>query len=468
MRSFSFAILILLASASPAMAQRAAEYSKTVKTFIVADQPVLLIRNARLWDGTGSAAKPGQDMLVRDGKIAAIGPKLPVHRGANVIEANGRTLMPGLVMMHEHLVREAPGDRLAFYSHPYIPQIMLAYGTTTARTAGGFAMEGDLRTKVRIAAGKLPGPDLDLSIYVDGPDPVHNMLGAVPDAAAASREVRYWHDRGATSVKLWFDSTPEIVRSATEEGHRLGMTVAAHLCAAFAKTGAEAGIDTLEHSLLAAYDIVPGATEGTCPAIPRQTAMIKRMATLDPQGPEVGAILTILLKHGVAIDPTLAARDDHLCSPKWMPGQRELALLSKFEAGEGIACFPGIDDEIDKKSAAFQAATAVRYHRMGGMLVTGTDQGVVPGAMGPRELELLVAAGLTPAEVLQAATRNGAIKLKRDKDIGTLEVGKRADFLLVDGKPDEQISDIRKLTHVARDGIVYDPAKLYEDAKGKL
>jgi imidazolonepropionase-like amidohydrolase len=102
------------------------------------------------------------------------------------------------------------------------------------------------------------------------------------------------------------------------------------------------------------------------------------------------------------------------------------------------------------------------------MLIMGTDQGLVPGAMAPREFELMVAAGLTPSDVLIAATRNGAIKLKRDKEIGTLEVGKRADFLIVDGRPDVNISDIRKLTHVARDGIVYDPEKIYQDAKGKL
>ncbi|MBW8870002.1 MAG: amidohydrolase family protein [Acidobacteriales bacterium] len=407
-------------------------------------------------------------MLVRDGRIAAIGRGLAAPDGVKIIDASGRTLMPGLVMMHEHLYRKSPSDRPAYYSDPYIPQIMLAYGTTTARTAGGFDMAGDLRSKAKIAAGKLAGPDLDISIYVDGPKPVLNMLPAIANAADARREVDYWHERGATSVKLWFDTTPEFARAATEEGHRLGMSVAAHVCATFAATAAEAGIDTLEHSLLAAYDIVPGAAEGSCPAIERQTAMIQRMASLDPTGPEVGKMLALLLKHGVAIDPTLAARDEHLCAPEETPPARELALLAKFDPGTGAFCFQGLTNDLDLKSAAFQAATAVRYHRMGGMLVMGTDQGVVPGAMGPRELELMVAAGLSPGDALIAATRNGAIKLGRGKDIGTLEVGKRADFLLVDGKPDNTISDIRRLTHVARDGVVYDPGKLYDDAKGKL
>jgi len=468
MRSFKLAVFALSLLAFEASAQRAANFADSVKKFVVADQPLIIIRNARLWDGTGSQARDGQDILIKDGRISAIGPRLTATRDATTINADGKTVMPGLVMMHEHLFVPAPGGRLAFYSEPLIAQIMLAYGTTTARTAGSFAMDGDLKTKAQIAAGRLPGPDLDVTLYVDGPKPVQNLVTQVSDGQAARREVRYWHARGATSVKLFFGAPPMISRAVIDEAHRLGMTVAGHLCATFAKTAAEAGLDTLEHSMLAVYDYIPGATEGDCPTLPRQTAIFKAMATLDPQGPEVGGVLAILLKHGVAIDPTIGVRDERLCSPKLQPAPRELALLVKFEPGEGAFCPPGITAEIDERSLAFQLAAAVRYHRMGGMLVTGSDQGVVPGAMGPRELELLVRGGIAPADVLIAATRNGAIKLNRIKEIGTLEVGKRADFLIVAGKPDVAISDIRKLTHVARDGIVYDPEKLYQGGKGKL
>lgn len=467
MRILSCIIAFVAGIATPAAAQRAALFSNSVKTFIIADEPVIVVRNARLWDGSGAAAKAGQDMVVRDGRIAAIGPNLAAPTGSKVIDAAGKTLMPGLVMMHEHLFRGVPIDRPAFYSDPFIPQVLLAYGTTTARTAGSFSMDGDLRTKAQIAAGKMAGPDLDVSIYIDGPRPIQS-LSPIADGSAARREIAYWNWRGATSVKLFFNATPEIVRAATDEAHRRGMTVAAHLCATFAATAADAGIDTLEHSLLAAYDIVPSAKEGECPTAERQGAMLARMAILDPSGPEVGVLLQKLLEHRVAIDPTMAARDEFICAPSIPPAGRELALLAKFEGASPAPCFAGLNHAMEIKGMLFQAATAVRYHHMGGMLVMGTDQGLVPGAMAPREFELMVAAGLTPSEVLVAATRNGAIKLKREKDIGTLEVGKRADFLLVDGKPDLAISDIRKLTHVARDGVVYDPEKLYQDAKGKL
>jgi enamidase len=456
-----------------AEAQRAAKFSDAAKAFVTADQPLILIRDARLLDGVHWKAVEHQDMLVRDGRIAAVGGRIDSPAGAKIIGAAGKTLMPGLVMVHEHLMLPVQsGDRPAFYASPYIPQVMLAYGTTTARTAGGFDLEGDLAIKRQISAGRIPGSDLDVSVYIEGPEHPAVNLPAIPDAAAARREVAYWAERGATSVKIFFDATPPVAEGAIAEAKARHMGVAGHLCATKAATAAAMGLETLEHGLLAAYDIVPGMDEKSCPALERQTAMLKQMGTLDPNGPEVAALLKILLAHKVAIDPTLSVREQFLCGPIAPPPARELALLARPAAAtEGPApcsIFKGLNLDIEKKGVAFQGATAVRYKLMGGTLLVGTDQWLVPGAGGPREMETMVAAGLTPVEVLQAATIDGARAIHRGDNVGSLEVGKRADFLLVDGRPDERISDIRKLSAVFKDGIGYDPQKLYDDAKGKI
>ena len=229
-RCFGTVALMLLGT--QVTAQRAAKFSDAAKAFVTADQPLILIRDARLLDGIHWKAAEHQDMLVRDGRIAAVGGRIDSPAGAKVIDAGGKTLMPGLVMVHEHLMLPVQsGDRTAFYASPYIPQVMLAYGTTTARTAGSFDMEGDLSIKRQIAAGRIPGSDLDLSIYIEGPERPIVTLPAIPDGAAARREVAYWADRGATSVKIFFDATPPVAEGAIAEAKARHMGIAGHLCA---------------------------------------------------------------------------------------------------------------------------------------------------------------------------------------------------------------------------------------------
>ena len=325
-----FGIVALMLLGTQATAQRAAKFSEAAKAFVTADQPLILVRDARLLDGIHWKAVEHQDLLIRDGRIAAVGGRIDPPAGAKVIDAAGETLMPGLIMAHEHLMLPVKsGDRTAFYASPYIPQVMLAYGTTTARTAGSFDMEGDLAVKRQIAAGRIPGPDLDVSIYIEGPEHPIVTLPPIPDAAAARREVAYWAERGATSVKIFFNATPAVAEAAIAEAKARHMGIAGHLCATKAATAAAMGLETLEHGVLAAYDIVPGTDEKSCPALERQTAMLKQMGTLDANGPEVGALLKTLLAHKVAIDPTLSVREQYLCGPITPPPARELSLLSR-------------------------------------------------------------------------------------------------------------------------------------------
>jgi imidazolonepropionase-like amidohydrolase len=467
----AFALALLLST--EAAAQRADAFNKTVKAFVTADQRVILIKDARLLDGVHWQAAEHQDMLVRDGRIAAVGGTIAAPAGAKIIDAHGQTLMPGLITVHEHLMTAIQiGERPAFFANPYVPQAMLAYGTTTARTAGGVDLEGDLALKRQIDGGKIPGSDLDVSIYIEGPKDPIETLPSIADAAAARREVAYWADRGATSIKLFFDATPDVAAGAIAEAKARHMGIAGHLCGTHAATAARLGLETLEHGVIASYDLVPGADEKSCPKTQRQGEMLTQMAKLDPNGPEVGKLFATLLAHKVAITPTLAVREQYLCNPIVPPPARELALLSRpgavTEAPISCTHFSGYSAAVEKKGIAFQAATAVRYHKMGGTLLVGTDQWLVSGAGGPKEMETLVAAGLTPMEVLKAATIDGARAIHRGDTVGSLEVGKRADFLLVDGKPDQNISDIRKLGAVFKNGIGYDPQKLYEDAKGKI
>lgn len=469
MRLSALALFALASIAAPVPAQRADKHSDDVKKLIVADQPKVLLRNVRLVDVAGGTVREGQSILIENGRITGVGPALQAPAGAKIIDGQGGTAVPGLVLMHEHLFSTVPvGKQVGFMANPYIPQVMLAYGVTTARTAGSFDLAGDLMLKRFIGQGRAAGPDLDVTLFVGGPRPMYT-LNTLTDAAGARREVAYWADRGATSIKLFFPTTPEVARGAMDEAKARRMSIAGHLCATHVATATKHGLETLEHGLWAAYDLVPEAKEGVCDTSMLQVAMFKRLAEAGQNDSQVSALLDLLLANGVAITPTLSVQAMHLCSPMTPPALREKLLLSRPEVIEPLApCFPGLTAAMEKRASRFLAAAAKRYHEMGGTLLVGTDQGKVPGATAPEELEAMVAAGLKPLDVLKMATLNGARALRRDGEIGSIEVGKRADLLLVDGRPDEDISAMRRIKMVLKDGIGYDPEKLRGDAKGTI
>ena len=220
-------IAALLFSVAQANAQRADKFSDMHKAFVTADQPVILIRNSRLLDGLHWEPSEQQDMLVRDGRIAEIGRSLKAPSGAKIIEAGGKTLMPGMVMVHEHLMALVPlGKRRVVHTNPYVAQVMLAYGTTTARTAGGMDLEGDLRLKRQIEEGVAAGSDLDITIFIGGPHNTILTIDKLADAEAARREVAYWASHGATSIKLFFHTTPDVARGAIAEAKARKMGIA--------------------------------------------------------------------------------------------------------------------------------------------------------------------------------------------------------------------------------------------------
>ncbi|HSM94989.1 MAG TPA: hypothetical protein VLT91_03025, partial [Rhizomicrobium sp.] len=174
--------------------------------FIAYDQPVIAFTHAEIIDGTGAAPKYNQTLVVKDGRIAAMGSRVAVPAGATVIDAQGKTLLPGFVMVHEHLFY--PMGKGNYGSMHYtFPRLYLAGGTTTMRTGGSMSPYGDINLKLAIDKGDAIGPDLDVTgPYLNGPLPIlkmHTLTG--PDDAA--KTVNYWADEGATSFKLYTNIT---------------------------------------------------------------------------------------------------------------------------------------------------------------------------------------------------------------------------------------------------------------------
>lgn len=461
----------LLSSALVAgvLAERPAP-SDLVKGFISVDAPVVAITNVRVIDGTGAPARDRQTIVFRDGTIADLGDaaRVAVPTGAAVIDGTGKSVMPGLVMVHEHLYYTTGPGVYGQLGESFV-RLYLAGGVTTMRTGGNVNGFMDLKLKTLIARGQQPGPALDATApYLNGANTFLQMRDLTgPDDA--SRQVEYWADMGATSFKAYMQITRAELGAAVAAAHARGLKITGHLCSVTYGEAADLGIDNLEHGFFAATDFVGAKQPDVCPG---QGTGQQTVAALDPQGAPFQALVTKLVAKQVALTSTLTVFETFTPGRPVPPGLDVLvpALRDGFlqARARADANAQSVYGTLFPKGMALERAFA----RAGGMLLVGTDPtgagGVVPGYANQRALELLVEAGFPPLEAIAVATRNGARYLGRDARIGTLAVGRQADLLVIDGDPSTRIGDVRRIATVFKEGVGYDPAKLVASVAGKV
>jgi len=471
-------LICLLATASgQAAAQRAAAFDKRVSQYVIHDAPTIRIDNVRVIDGTGAKATAGQSILIRDGRIAAIG---PVARLANetanvVIDGRGRSVMPGLVMMHEHLLFLDPlADAPSYMSEPLAsPKAYLAYGTTTIRTAGTFSASDDIQVARAIREGKLVGPDIWVTApFLEGDGSFAYQMVPIKEPVRARAIVNFWADAGATSFKIYMNLSKAALAAAIDEAHKRGLKVTGHLCSITFHEAADAGIDNLEHGVIVATDFVPDKKPDWCPG--GDTAGNALLA-LRAEGPEIAELIATLVRRKVAITSTLAVFAAGVVD--WFPATDDLAMLneqSQLWALQRLARLNRLPELRERYAKLLQLEMRFEkaFVEAGGTLMVGTDPtgwgGTVPGPGNHAALRLLVEAGFAPLEVIHIATQAGARYQGIDDRVGTLAAGKQADLLLVDGRPDEDIVQIGRIDLVFKDGIAYDPKRLRESLRGKI
>ena len=204
----------------------APQFSDQVRSFIKVDAPVVALTNARVIDGTGAPARAGQTLILQGGAIARIGDasRIKTPEGAAVIDLTGKTVMPGLVMVHEHLYYPNGPGVYGQLGQSFI-RLYLAGGVTTMRTGGNVNGFMDLNLKRLIDAGQQPGPAIDATApYLNGPNEFLQMR-ALAGADDARRQVAYWADMGATSFKAYMHITRADLGAAIQEAHKRGMKV---------------------------------------------------------------------------------------------------------------------------------------------------------------------------------------------------------------------------------------------------
>jgi imidazolonepropionase-like amidohydrolase len=396
------------------------------------------IAGATLVDATGAPPVKDSVVIVRNGRIAAAGSRgsVAIPAGMAVVDAKGKTLLPGLWEMHTH------------YSGVEFGPALLAAGVTTARDCGG---EFDYLVAQRDAIEKRAalGPRLLLAGLVDagGLKAFGHVTAETPEEGRAV--VQRYHAAGFEQIKLYTFLTPDVVRAISIEAHRLGMTVTGHVPRAMnAFQGVEAGMDQINH-LNYVTTMMRGADGGTGP--------------IDLNSDAARGAVQFFKDHHTVVDPTAGWGE--------MAGHSKEVDVASFEPG--IAGAPFVLDakfrgmggnttaEQMRTRTAQTLAVIGALHKTGVTIVPGSDTGLVGYGL-IRELELYVQAGMTPLEALQCATIVSARAMKLERDSGTVEAGKRADLILVDGNPLENISELRKVSRVVANGRLYEVGRLRE------
>jgi imidazolonepropionase-like amidohydrolase len=482
MQRSSIAAIGLVVASSVGVAGVAAQQSGQSVNFIRENTPIIVLTHLELIDGTGAAPRSDQAVVIDHGKITAVGAtaSVTIPSSAKVIDATGKTLIPGIVGMHEHIFypSTADGPLTAVEQFYSFSPLYLASGVTTARTTGSMDPYGDLAVKEYVDSGKILGPNFYLSTpYLEGAPALIPQMHELKDAEEARAFVRYWHSVGFTSVKAYVDVTPDELRAGIDEAHKLNMKVTGHICSVGYNEAAEMGIDNLEHGPFGAPDgeLYAKRQPGICG--PDYFAEVKDIVmNVEPDSPLLKQTIQNLVAHHVAITSTLAVLEGGLRPPMDRNGlMARTRMLLVPEAWSKVmtnrASREGAESlfvPLLQKEMKFER----EFVAAGGLLMAGCDPTgdghTLAGLGDQRNIELLNEAGFTPAEAIHIATQNGATFLGESERIGTVAAGKQADLVLLNGDLAKDITTIEKPEIVFKAGVGYDSNAIYQSLRGKV
>jgi imidazolonepropionase-like amidohydrolase len=474
-RGLSGPLLVGLAVASvpEVQAQAAADLSTTTSSFVSVSNPVVAMTGVTVIDGTGGAPRRDQTILIRDGRISAVGAAgtVQVPPEAEVLELAGHSVIPGLIGLHDHMFFMGAGGRQAQGSFTS-PRLYLAAGVTTIRTTGSVAPYADLNVKANIEQGREPGPRMHITApYVTGASPATTDMAIVESPEAARRFVRYWADEGATWIKAYTTIRRAELAAIIEEAHARGIKVTGHLCSITFREAVDLGIDNIEHGFGTASDFDTRKQPDECP----QNSMVVIGQQGDPDGETARIVILKMVEAGVGMTSTLAVFEPMVKGRDVMDERTLTAMAPEVredyvEMVEQIRSAPSwpFTEEHLQKWMAFERG----FVEAGGVLAAGVDPtgigGAIAGFGDQRNYELLVEAGFDAPTVVRIMSANGARILGVDGDLGTIEVGKLADLVVLEGDLVRDPAVIKNVTIVFKDGVGYDSRKLIESVKGRV
>jgi len=443
---------ILLAAQNKVKESRAAELAAKL-----AHHPPhgILFQHANVFDAESGEIIPDQIVFITGNRIEKVWPFPTGGSGGGlgyqpqIIDATGKTLIPGLWDMHAHV-----GDNDGLLN--------LAAGVTTVRDLANDT-DSLLARRQRIADGKEIGTRIVLAGIIDGRGPFQGPTKVLVSTEAEARAaVDNYKRLGYVQIKIYSSVKPELVPAIIDEAHKNGLRVSGHIPAEMtAAQCVELGYDEIQHVNFLILNFFPEIKNTN--TIARLVEPAKVGVNLDLTSSQVQSFIKLLQDHHTKLDLTLSIFEDSYLSrageiPRGfqpiasrLPEQVRRGLLS-----QGMTPAPGMDETYRKSFAKMMDLAGLLY-RSGIPIEAGTDS--MAGFALHRELELEVQAGIPASQVLQNATLNAARIMNLDKDLGSISPGKLADLILVDGNPAANISDIRKTVLVVKDGVVVHPCR---------
>ena len=416
-----------------------------------------------LIDGTGRAAVEDAVVVFHNGRIQEVGKRgeIMIPRGAEVIDAKGKTILPGLIDGHCHYWE-------------WMGELYLAYGVTTCPDINNSPTEWIIAQKEGIQKGKIRGPRLWISGHaLDGPRPQGmpeqrwqrgSIIVRTEDEAR--KAVQDHVNKGMDGFKFLERLEPNVAKAAAEEARRLGKPVIAHSVNIF--DAVDAGYTSVEHSWAVMFTTIRDVQRRAEVDMNRMTGKIGTVEAHVNMAPEhFDEIIKAMVGKDIHWSPAWATQFRALSPRAAEMKKRELAMLKNprlsylppynLEAVEGY--FAGFEKMTPERREALDKAYkmvqdfARRYVAAGGKIHSGSDPGsLLPAYAQHAELELAIDAGLSPLVAIQSASLNVAKTWGKDKDYGSVEKGKVADLVIVRGDVLNDISATQNVERVFSDG----------------
>lgn len=460
--------LLILVFSTLSMQGQESLSSKT-KKYVDYARGNYVLQNLTVLDGNGTNAQEDMDIWIEGETIKSIGKNLSVPSNVTPIDFTGKSVIPGFVMLHEHMFYPSttPGKTFGLDQMSYsFPLLYLAGGVTMMRTAGSIMPQADVSIKQWINQGKIPGPKMDVtSPHMDREGLPIVEFFTFENKEQAKNQVEFYADMGVTSIKVYNFINREDLKVIVEAAHERNMKVTGHLCSITYREAADIGIDNIEHGFGSCPDFLADKEPDEC-----NPFMTSSLLQVDPKSELVEDLINHLVKKNVALTTTINVWDPYT-NREVVPGGglKALAPLAKEKVYERWVSKQG-KDSIDY--AVFNKLKILdkKFSDAGGLLVAGTDPTydgrIVPGYANMRLLEILVEMGFTTQEAVKICTLNGAKYLELEETIGTIEAGKIADLIILEENIKDNVTAIRSKKIVFKNGIGYNSEKLFKAAEG--